>query len=122
MDSALASQAAYCIRQSLIDNNESNGLYVIDQAVKNCPDEDTANLLDKISKSFVQHWYYSYVLYRRVVDDRLWCTHLAACLMMAFLERKTRPLSVVINHAKYLANNVEKDIDVYCILDQAYPG
>lgn len=117
MSGVLASQAAYCIRQSLINNEESGGLYVIDQAVKTCPDEDTANLLDRISKAFVQHWYYSYVVYRRVCDDRMWCTKIAACLMIAYLNHKRADINYIIKQASNVARDRENDVDTFCILD-----
>ena len=112
----LASQAAYCIRQSLIDNEESNGLYVIDQSVINCPDEDTANLLARISKAFVDHWYTSYVMYNRVVDDRMWCVKIAASLMMAYLNHRNRDIEYVLRRASDLAS--KEDVDAFCVLDQ----
>ena len=114
-NSHLASQAAYCIRQSLIDHDESNGLYVIDQALLNCPDEDTANLLARISKAFVDHWYMSYVMYRRVVDDRMWCVKIAASLMMAYLNHRNRDIEYVLQRARDFAS--KEDIDAFCVLD-----
>ena len=111
----IASQAAYCIRQSLIDNDESGGLYVIDQAVKNCPEELTANLLDRISKAFVQHWYYSYVMYRRVTDDRLWCVKIASSLMMAYLNHRNCDIEYILKKASDIAHR--EDVDAFCILD-----
>ena len=114
-DSHLASQAAYCIRQSLIDNEESSGLYVIDQSVLNCPDEQTANLLDRISKSFVNHWYTSYVMYNRVTDDRMWCVKIAASLMMAYLNHRNCDINRVLQKASDIASR--ESVDAFCILD-----
>ena len=111
----LASQAAYCIRQSLIDHDQSGGLYVIDQAMLSCPDEDTANLLNRISKAFVNHWYTSYVMYHRVVDDRMWCVKIAASLMMAYLNHKSRDIDYVLRKAADIAS--KEDVDAFCVLD-----
>ena len=119
-NSHLASQAAYCIRQSLIDNEESGGLYVIDQSVIKCPDEDTANLLSRISTAFVNHWYTSYVMYNRVVDDRMWCVKIAASLMMAYLNHRTRDIEYVMRRASEHASR--ENVDAFCILDQVYPS